>query len=793
MRWAGRIPFARANRPGTDNSKESSRPFSDLQVDCADTASSDQTAAEVPAPHVIKSQVRPQVIVATTAMLSFISFWRAAAIVLNDMGSSAFYAGAIAEEAVGQAAPWFILAIMLFAYAVRSMYIESCSMFVRGGVYRVVKEAMGGTLAKFSVSALMFDYVLTGPISGVSAGQYLTGFANDLFRYFHLNLTLPENLTAAVFAILVTLYFWWENVKGIQESSGKALRIMYVTTVMIVIMVGWCAYTLWVRGARLPPWPTPANLALSDQALGWLRHTNWAQTIGLVGILIGLGHSVLAMSGEETMAQVYREIQHPKLRNLEKAGFVIFLYSLIFTAGVSFFAFMIIPDSVRPNYFGNLISGLAMNFAGPYTLRLIFQAFVVVVGALMLAGAVNTAIIGSNGVLNRVSEDGILPQWLRQPHRRFGTSHRILNLVVGLQIATIILSRGDIFVLGEAYAFGVMWSFSMKGLAVLVLRYKRPETRLFRVPLNLTVGSLEIPLGLGLITAVLFALCLTNLFTKQVATVSGIIFTGAFFTAFTAAERFTRMRGTEHAELDQFNVTAQSDLTPGSVGARPGNILVPVSNYHALYQLSSVLERVRPERRDVVVLHVRLLRRRSSGEVELEAGQMFGSVEQHLFTQALALAEKYGKPIRLAVISTNDIWNAILGAAANLQSSTIVLGRPSKCTVAEQARQIGMAWEALAEPRPRFNLEIYATGGQHEFFLLGPHAPHMTSNEVNLIHRLWLRLSDSVSPEELHHHDIVHFALNEVQQEFAEGKEQEMAQRLKAHLELNRTLRKPQA
>ena len=97
----------------------------------------------------------------------------------------------------------------------------------------------------------------------------------------------------------------------------------------------------------------------------------------------------------------------------------------------------------------------------------------------------NTAIVGSNGVLNRVSEDGILPDWFRQPHRRFGTSYRILNLVVGLQLLTIILSRGNIFVLGEAYAFGVMWSFAMKGLAVLVLRYKEPGKREFRVPLNL--------------------------------------------------------------------------------------------------------------------------------------------------------------------------------------------------------------------------------------------------------------------------------------------------------------------
>src|SRR5690349_24538999 len=127
------------------------------------------------------SSARPQVLVVTTAMLVFISFWRAAAIVLCDLASTAYYIGGIVEQAIGKAAPWYILAVMLFSYVVRGVYIESCAMFVRGGVYRVVKEAMGGTLAKLSVSALMFDYVLTGPISGVSAGQYIAGLINELF------------------------------------------------------------------------------------------------------------------------------------------------------------------------------------------------------------------------------------------------------------------------------------------------------------------------------------------------------------------------------------------------------------------------------------------------------------------------------------------------------------------------------------------------------------------------------------------------------------------------------------
>ena len=724
-----------------------------------------------------------RVLVATTAMLAFISFWQAAAVVLNDMGSSAFYAGAIAEHFVGKPAPWFILAIMLLSFAVRSVYIESCSMFVRGGVYRVVKEAMGGTLAKFSVSALMFDYILTGPISGVSAGLYLVGLLNELLRHAHFNFVLPTNGTAALFAALVTIYFWWENIKGIPESSEKALRIMYVTTVMVVLMIVWCGYTLWLRGVHLPPWPRLSNLVYSDDALGWLRHTSLPYTVGLIGILVGLGHSVLAMSGEETMAQVYREIEHPKLRNLEKAGFVIFVYSLLFTAGVAFFAVMIIPDSVRKNFFDNPIGGLAMYVVGPLSLRLAFRAFVVVVGVLMLAGAVNTAIVGSNGVLNRVSEDGILPHWFRHPHRRFGTSHRLLNLVVGLQLLTIFLSRGNIFVLGEAYAFGVMWSFAMKGLAVLVLRYKEPGEREFRVPLNLKFGNLEIPLGLGLITMTLFALCVINLFTKQVATISGVAFTIIFFTVFTASERMTRKRATEHTELDQFNLEPGEDLTPEALGVRPGNILVMVRNYNTLYNLEAVLGRVDTHKQDVVVLHLRLLARAASGEYELAPEQLFSLNEQELFTRALALAEKKGKTIHLAVAAATEKWDGILRAAQSLRSSTVVLGPSPTRSVTEEARIAGLAWERLPQPKPQLTLEIYFPSGQEHVFYLGPHAPHLTPKEVDLLHSIWLELSSDVAPEEIHHHDVVHFALNELQQELSNTEREEVLRRLRRHLQ----------
>src|SRR2546429_8428042 len=169
----------------------------------------------------LPSSNRVRIVVASSVALTFISFWRAAAIVLNDLGSSAFYAGGIAEQAIGKSAPWFILGVMLFSFTVRAVYVESCSMFVRGGVYRVVKEALGSTFAKVSVSALMFDYILTGPISGVSAGQYIAGLMNDVFVTADAHGWIPRaihsmfggtphvnvNPTSVVFPAAVTVYF----------------------------------------------------------------------------------------------------------------------------------------------------------------------------------------------------------------------------------------------------------------------------------------------------------------------------------------------------------------------------------------------------------------------------------------------------------------------------------------------------------------------------------------------------------------------------------------------------------
>jgi nucleotide-binding universal stress UspA family protein len=403
------------------------------------------------------------------------------------------------------------------------------------------------------------------------------------------------------------------------------------------------------------------------------------------------------------------------------------------------------------------------------------------VGVLILAGAQNTSIVGANGVLNRVAEDGVLTDWFQKPQPKYGTSYRIINMIVGMQLLTIILSKGNVYVLAGLYAFGVIWSFALKSLAVLVLRYTEPENRQWKVPGNFHLFGKEVPAGLIAISAVLLMTAFVNLLTKTEATIAGVTFSVVFFAIFAYSEHaVAKARHGKPENLDQFRVYGNQELGSGALGVRPGNILVAVRDPRNLYYLHDVLRTTNTLRQDVVVMTARLYHREHtfSGTSVVEAARVFDHYEQELFTAVVAVAEKEGKPVSLLVVPATDVFEAIVLTAQRLDSSRIVCGLSNKLTTDEQAKLTGDAWERLPEPRPRLTVEIHEPNGKLHEYLLGPHAPRMRPQDLELMHSLWREITSDPKYAGAHHYHIVALALEELRRELTTDQRAELLAKL---------------
>jgi amino acid transporter len=504
---------------------------------------------------------------------------------------------------------------------------------------------------------------------------------------------VSPRLFSVFFAVTVTAYFWRENIKGIEESSDKNFKIMGFVTVVGAVLLVWALVTVYIRGFKVPPF----ELKFTQASLGWMTNFPYLQTIGLVGIFMAFGHSILALSGLETLAQVYREIEDPKIINLKRAAIAIFIFSFLFNGGLTFLSSSIIPpDLIGTKYLDNLLSGLALELYGPYWARLALQAFVVVSGSLMLVGAVNTSMVGANGVLNRVAEDGILHDWFRRLHGRYGTTYRIMNLVAVIQIAVIILSRGDIYLIGEAYAFGVLWSLVFKTLSLILLRFREDMPRDWMFPLNIKTGKYYFPLGMSLVLIVLIAASVMNLLTKKIATISGLIFTAVFYAIFQISENMSRKKAQLYMEEDnaeeKLNMRKETDINKIVPElSKPNKILVPVRNPNNLLHLKHVLETMDDGTTDIIVLSAKIAR---GTQLEGETGEIMPG-DKELFTSVVLMAEEYGKTLKPLMVFSNDPFYSIAQVAQAAGVSEIVMGVSGSTGAEVQLERLAMAWGML--------------------------------------------------------------------------------------------------
>jgi hypothetical protein len=316
-------------------------------------------------------------------------------------------------------------------------------------------------------------------------------------------------------------------------------------------------------------------------------------------------------------------------------------------------------------------------------------------------------------------------------------------------------------------------------LAVIVLRYTSPGNREWKVPGNIRIGGVEIPVVLGLISLILFSTAIVNLFTKELATIAGVSFSLVFFAILTISERTT---ASEHASgksgLEQFNVAGDRELSGEAMEVRPGNILVAVRDPRNLYYLQKVLEKTDTTKTDVVVMTSRVYHREPSfgGSDQVDTSEVFRKYEQELFTAVVSVAEKLGKHVSLLVVPTNDVFESIVATAQRLHSSVIVCGKSNLLTADEQGKLTGDAWERLPEPRPRLRLVVYEPDGNRHLYMLGPHTPRMRQEDVDLLHGLWKEVTSDPRYRELHHYHVLNVALQEMKSRMHDDRREDVMQ-----------------
>jgi hypothetical protein len=199
-----------------------------------------------------------------------------------------------------------------------------------------------------------------------------------------------------------------------------------------------------------------------------------------------------------------------------------------------------------------------------------------------------------------------------------------------------------------------------------------------------------------------------------------------------------------------------------------------VRNPNRLQHLERILRKTDMRRQDVVVLSVRHV---STGQAEypLTTDQIFADDETVVFTRVVSLAEKAGKHVELMVVPGADPYEAVVQTAARLRSARIVMGLSPKLTAAEQGAQVGRYWEQLPEPRPSLSLEIVLENQKDiVFFNLGPHPPRLWPEDIDLVHRLWLELSEKGPGSKLHHRDVVSVALRRMNEDMRSERAKEV-------------------
>jgi magnesium transporter len=674
------------------------------------------------------SSRRIPILFAASALRPYTSSSRAAALALPETLFAVFFVGGLLLDSAGAFGPWIVLAAALLGFVVRRIDIESWTLFIPGGLTGRVERVYGSRAATATACTTLLERILLAALACVVFGHYCAAFVFTLTQYSIVLRKATAADLATLMALVMLGWLWLRARRGPLMTPVQRARYVWVAVAILLVLFVSAVTAAILRGA-VPPLPSVSSL--------WAPNLSWRQggafaVWAILATLAALGRAGSTIGVADSIPRAAHELEPPRIAGLRRTVRMTGAGALVFTAGLAFALAAFADETTRVQWTAAPLEWLAFAVM-PHWGGVILRLFVVIAAALLLGQTGRAGMWGAESALLRLAERGAIPSRFQEQDPRLGRFQTAINTVAVAVAVAVLLSSARVAWLATAYATAMLWTLAIQAaaLARLSMSHRRRGIALAGVLLVACAVAMLLRAEPGAVAATAALASMTAVFARHVRRVE---------------------EPTQDADAESLLVSSQ--VLSSDLPERPGSILVPVRNPHVLSHLTAALRSSREH--DVVVMTARLI-----GSDGLEEADSLDPTpaERALFARVIAIAERFGRTVRLVVVPTHDVFDAVISTVIRIRASDVYVGESTSISADAQARLLGEAWERAEMPDLQVRLVIFHPSGRSDIFHLGPHAPELGARDLELIHRMWLDVRKNAGPH-IHHHDIVRAALN---------------------------------
>ena len=692
---------------------------------------------------------RVPIVLATSALSSFTSASRAAALALPELAFAAFFVGGVLRVTSGPIGPWLVVLAALLGLGVRRLDLEHWTLFISGGLTGRAERTFGPRVANAATGVVAIERVLLTALACAVFGQYVAAS----FFTFTGYVRFPHQATSADFASVIALtmmaWLWIRARRGNLLTPAGRARHVWIAVGLLTVLLVFAVVAVAVRGAWGALVPSLSDVSLGPRSglQGYIASPVWL----IIALLAGFGRSASAIGVADSISRAAHELEPPRIAGLRRTIAITGTAALLLTGGLSLATLALVP-AADPRWANAPLSALS-HAAGPSWLQGLLTMGVIASAALLLGQTARAGLWGAEGAVVRLSQRGAIGADFQTVSPKTGTYTAAVDAGAMAAAFAVVVTGAGVTWLAAAYAAAVLWTLLFQ--TVTLLRFRKAAGR--SAPGVLAIALL---LGVSAVAMLVHA-------DAGAVGATGALASVAFLLAFRRVGGASEPAGPED--------TGASELLPSDrlsieqLSPRPGSILVPVRNPNLLTHLVAALRA--PGDRDIVVVSVRLV-----GVDAVDTGTdetQPTPAERQLFSRVLAVAERHGRVVHLLIVPAKDVFDAIVSTVIRLQANEVYVGESTSLPAESQARLLGEAWERADAPPIHVGLTIFRHSGRIDTYHLGAHAPEMRPADLDLIHHLWLDAVKAVGPH-VHHHDIVRAALTTMSEQMS-GPERDQA------------------